>query len=300
MNTSLSSILPSAPVARSTDREGLNITLGVSNEGTPATVSDVWKVAGWTIQFVRLGAGQKLGLDQAAGRIYLKVVTGELVNIQRRAFAAPRQVRDTLVESTEVEAGLDGALFTVFTETAEATTNVVSMDELKITGPHDAAFSWQRFDDKFGRFTDLFKGADAFMSPGFHLLDVDGTEISYVNLWTAGKGVDLSTHNHANDPSPLSPAFAEVHWVFNNGTGTGGMYGCAEPGAPTRDRYPMQRGQEHGSFFVIDPATQSAKLRDNGAVEYPWHGWQAGTDDKAAQAFDFVAAFETNPNYVRL
>jgi hypothetical protein len=57
----------------------------------------------------------------------------------------------------------------------------------------------------------------------------------------------------------------------------------------------MQRGEEHGPFFVSDPTTGMAMRRENGAVEYPWHGWQAGTDDDAGQAFDFVAAFELNP-----
>jgi hypothetical protein len=300
MSTSLTTVTPSAPLAPSSDREGVNITLGALAAGKSVAVSDVWSVAGWTIQFVRLGSEQTLGLDQSQGRIYIKVVTGELTNLQRSAFAAPRVVRSTLVETDEVTAGADGALVTVFIETGEAPANIVSMDQLAITGHLDEAFTWKSFDERFGQFTDIFKDADAHMSSGFHLLDSDGTEISYVNLWTAGKGVDLSTHNHAGDPSPTGPAFAEVHWVFNNGTSSGGMYGAEQPGAAKDPRYPMQRGQEHGTFFVIDPVTRSPKLRENGAVEYPWHGWQAGTDDKSGQAFDFVAAFETNPDYVKL
>jgi len=298
--SSLADITPSAPVVASSDREGVNITLGRAAGADSPVVSDVWSVAGWKIQFVRLGADQTLGLDQSQGNLYIKVVTGELTNIQLGPFAAERQVRSTLVEVDQVESGPEGALITIFTETADAPGNIESMSQLVINGPVDAAFKWQSFEEKFGQFTDIFNGDDAYMSPGFHLLDDDGAEITYVNLWTAGKGVNLSTHNHGNEPSPTSPAFAEVHWVFNNGTGSGGMFGCDEPGAPIEDRYFLQRGQEHGVFFVVDPATGSPKLRENGAVEYPWHGWEAGTDDKPGQAFDFVAAFETNPDYVKV
>ena len=67
--------------------------------------------------------------------------------------------------------------------------------------------------------------------PGFHLLDGDGAEIAYVFFWTAGKGVDLSTHDHGHAPSALAPAFAEVHQVLHNGTGLGGMYRTEAPGA---------------------------------------------------------------------
>jgi hypothetical protein len=257
-------------------------------------------MAGWNLQFVRLGANQSLGLDRDQGRVYIKVVTGELVNINRGPFAGPREIRNTLVDADEVVSGDSDAVFAVFTETAQANANVSSMDELTVNGPHSDAFRWLTFEEKFGSFTDIFNGDDAYMSGGFHLLDDDGTEISYVNLWTAGKGVNLSTHNHSGDPSPLSPAFAEVHWVFNNGTHKGGMYGCEGPEAPHSEDYPMQRGDEHGAFFVVDAATGKPSLRPNGAVEYPWHGWEAGTDDQPGQAYDVVAAFETNPDYVRL
>ena len=38
-------------------------------------------------------------------------------------------------------------------------------------------------------------------------------------------------------------------------------------------------------------------LLDNGAVKYPWHGWQSGNDDQDLQSYDFVAAFEIIPEY---
>lgn len=297
----LSRIVPSAPVELSRNREGLNIRFGHAGSGGSSDApmaSDVWSVAGWTLQFVQLDARQTLGLDQLAGKTYIKVVTGGLTHPKRSPFAAERCIRDTLVEQDHVEAGDDGALFAVLTQTSDAAVRIRAMDQLVFVGPHEEVFRWQSFAEKFGGVTDIFDGADAHIVPGFHLLDGAGAEIAYVHFWTAGKGVDLSTHNHANDPSPLAPAFAEVHWVFSNGTGNGGMYQCDAPGAPARKRYPMQRGEEHGPFFLSDPATGLPKFRDNGAVEYPWHGWQAGTDGKDGQAFDFVAAFELTPQRV--
>ena len=59
----------------------------------------------------------------------------------------------------------------------------------------------------------------------------------------------------------------------------------------------MVRGEEHGPYFEIDPATKRPALHDNGAVKYGWHGWQGGTDDRQGQAYDFIAAFEINPDY---
>ncbi len=297
VSQALSSMQPNAPCRPSREREGVEITLAPT---TGVVASDTWHMDGWQLQFVRLGAGARLTLDRPAGKIYIKVITGELVNIQRGPFASPRAIRNTRVDTGEVTAGSEETVFAIFTETDQVPENVTSMDQLTIQGPHADAFQWLSFAEKFGAFTDIFDGAQAYMSGGFHLLDNDGTEITYVNLWTAGKGVNLSTHNHSNDPSPLSPAFAEVHWVFNNGTGRGGMYGCDAADGPHSNDYPMQRGDEHGAFFLIDQATGKPRRRANGAVDYPWHGWEAGTDDRPGQAFDVVAAFETNPDYVKI
>ena len=171
------------------------------------------------------------------------------------------------------------------------------MDQLAFSGPHCEALEWQTFEERYHSATPFFDGLDAHLAPGFHLLDADGSEITYLFVWTAGKGVDLSTHNHGRAPGRTSPAFAEVHWVVHNGTGNGGMYQTPEPGSPTRDRYPMQQGEEHGPFFAFDATTGMPRLRDNGAVEYPWHGWQAGTDAGDGQAYDVVAAFEITAPY---
>ncbi len=294
------SLLPELPatagISRSAPREGVDVTMTAPTSSQPAIASPRWSVAGWTIQFVRLSAGHVLAVPQDQGDVFVKVVAGALSD--RGAFASPREVRDTLMLSDQITAGPEGALIAVMTRGDTAGERIEAMSELTIRGPMDDAFNWQRFDEKFGEVTDAFDGVEAYMSPGFHLLQEDGEEVCYVNLWTSGKGVDLTTHNHANAPSPEAPAFAETHWVFYNGSGRGGMYGCDEPGAP-RTRYPMQTGQEHGPFFAVDERG-APRLRDNGAVEYPWHGWESGEDDRAEQAFDFVAAFETNPAHVRI
>ncbi len=62
----------------------------------------------------------------------------------------------------------------------------------------------------------------------------------------------------------------------------------------------QQRGEEHGPFWQIDPHTGMPQRWANGAVEYGLHGWQAGVDEQPLQAYDFVAAFEINPNYARI
>ena len=194
-------------------------------------------------------------------------------------------------------AGPDGAIFAVFTTASVAEDQSPTSQGLRFRGPFAEALAWQTFEARYTHGTPFFDGLDAHLAPGFHLLDADGAEIAYVFVWAAGKGVDLSTHDHGRAPAPTSPAFAEVHLVLQNGTGTGGMYETSEPGAPTRVRYPMQQGEEHGPFFEFDPATGSPRHQPNGAVAYPWHGWEAGTDDLAGQAYDVVAAFEITAPY---
>jgi hypothetical protein len=62
----------------------------------------------------------------------------------------------------------------------------------------------------------------------------------------------------------------------------------------------MQQGEEHGPFFESDPGTGGPRMQENGAVVYPWHGWEAGSDDTAGQAYDVVAAFEITVPYARV
>ena len=291
----LASATPNTFSSPSREREGVDIRFTDGELG----ISEQWHMSGWTLQFLQLPGKSRLAIDGSAGRTFIKVVTGQLTEPNRTPFAGSREIRNTLVTSDAVRVGDVDTLVAVFVETSATPAKVDDMAKLRIEGPNAEAFRWQTFEAKFGSFTDVFDGDDAYMSGGFHLLNGAGTEVSYVNLWTAGKGVNLTTHNHSNDPSPLAPAFAEVHWVFSNGTGRGGMYGADAPDGPKVAQYPMQRGDEHGAFFATD-AAGNPRLLANGAVDYPWHGWEAGTDDEPGQAYDVVAAFETNPEFVRV
>lgn len=275
-------------------RPGVNIAI---ESGQAPVASEIWSLGGWTIQFVRLDARQRHPLNQTAGKVYVKVITGRIDNVERGAYAQPKVVRGTRVDAAYVEAGEQGALFAIFTATTAVAETVSSIGQLRVGGPHAEALRWQSFEGKYGAIIPFFNGLDAHLLPGFHLLDAKGDEIAYVFLWVAGKGVDLSTHNHGHAPNPENPAFAEVHWVLHNGTGSGGMYEIEAPGAAHRQRYPMQRGDEHGPFFKVDASSGRPEMCANGAVAYPWHGWEAGASDGAGQAYDVVAAFEITAPY---
>jgi len=201
----------------STTRTGINIFIG---EGAAPVVSDTWGVGGWNIQFVRLDAGQSFALNHSVGAVHIKVVTGRLVNINRGAYAEDKVVRNIKVTEAEVVAGPDGAVFTIFTGTSQVPNKVTSMSQLAYSGPLAEQLSWITFEERYHDVIPFFDGLDCYLSPGFHLLDADGEEITYMFVWTAGKGVDLSTHNHGHDPAPTRPAFAEVHWVLQGGTDT--------------------------------------------------------------------------------
>jgi hypothetical protein len=296
----LSSIKPNVEVSLNAERGNLNLQFGQSESLSEPLVSDEWELGGRSLQFAQLGPNGALGLDHTKGRICVKVITGALATPKRSAFCEPRGLLNTVVEAPQIDAGADGALIAILTAPNSAPETIRSMDQLKFKGPQADALQWRTFHEQFGQFMDYFEGMDAYIGPGFHLLDERGAEITYINIWTAGKGVDLSTHNHGNDPMPQMPAFAEIHWTITNGTGKGGMYECDAPGAPERTRMPIATGEEHGPFFVFDPASGAPRLRENGAVEYPWHGWQAGTDDADGQAYDVVAAFETAPAYSKV
>ena len=283
------------PYVTSNPRGGLEMTFDLTSQ-TPISLSETWSTAGWDIQFIRLGAHQTLELPDAEN--FVKVITGKLENIGRTCFAKPFAVRSTKLETRHLLAGSQGVFFALLTATAEVPDTVTDMSQCQFIGPGAGSLDWLSFEEKFGEFIDAFNGLDCHMANGFHLLDAEGSEVVYVNFWTCGKGVDLSTHNHAQDPSPLGPAFAEVHWVFNNGTEKGGMYETDEPGTPDRMRHPMLRGDEHGPYFDFEGGKPT--LRDNGAVQYPWHGWQGGEDDTDQQTYDFVAAFEINPAYAHI
>jgi hypothetical protein len=275
-------------------RGGIDLTIAPDK----TCVSPIWHLGGFAVQFVGLPAGEAMDVDLGAGRVFLKVITGTVAG-GREAFPKVSQVVTTGLDQSQVVAERDAVLCLV-TETTDALEQITSMDQLPLRGPLEKRMIWQTFAEKFGAFTEAFDGLEAHMVPGFHLLDVNGDEICYVHFWTTGKGVDVSTHNHGQKPTPLSPAFAEVHLVLRNGTGKGGMYRCDAPDAEVRETMPIQAGEEHGPFFHFDQATGKPKLRENGAVDYPWHGWQGGTDDTEFEVYDLVAAFEISPSYARV
>jgi Aldos-2-ulose dehydratase/isomerase (AUDH) Cupin domain len=286
-----------AEITPSTERTGLDVTMGSDDD---SVLSPVWNIGAWSIRFVHLKPHGQFEPDRSMmGAVHIKVVAGRLTNIDRGAYPRPHEVRSTLLNTDHVEAGSDGALFAVFTATGDIAAPIRSLDKLRYRGPGAESLGWCSFESRYTAATPHFDGLDAHLSAGFHLLDDDGAEIAYMYIWAAGKGVDMSTHNHGRPPKPTAPAFAEVHWVMHNGTGHGGMYLTPEPGAATRDRFPMQQGEEHGPFFAVDAATGRPVERENGAVEYPWHGWEAGTDDDPEQAYDIVVAFEITPPYAR-
>lgn len=285
-----------ARIAVSDDRPGLDVHL--YDEPGPVS-TEQWTMGGWSLRFVRLDAGQQYELDPSEGVAYVKVITGRLINPARVAYVAPRTVADTLVTDDHVVAGPDGAVVMVMVRTAAAPEQFTSMNQLAIDGPLAEHLTWSTFEARFAGLLTAFDGLDAHLTPGFHLLDADGAEIAYVYVWTAGKGVDMSTHNHGHKPGRRSPAFAEVHWVLANGTGQGGMYETSAPGAPDRTRLAVPTGCEHGPYFEFDDDGVPV-LRENGAVVYPWHSWQGGDDGQPGQAYDVVIPFEITVPYARV
>ncbi|MCC5886003.1 MAG: hypothetical protein JJT88_06165 [Gammaproteobacteria bacterium] len=290
----LAQATPTIAAVKHPTRFGISLSMG-RKAGT--AISPVWTMAGWSLQFLRLAPGSTLEPDHSQGDVFVKVIHGALSSPPRKAYPEIGAVVSTHLSSESVTAGPESALLAIYTRTPSAPAQLSNVSQLTVAGPLAEALVWETFEDRYSRLTPYFNGLDAHLVPGFHLLDDDGAEIAYVFFWTAGKGVDLSTHNHGHTPSEASPAFAEVHQVLYNGTGAGGMYTTPEPGAAERERLPMQPGEEHGPFFVVDPATGMAKLRENGAVEYPWHGWQAGQDDEPGQRYDLVCAYEITAPY---
>ncbi len=272
-------------------RGGLSVCLPDGENGA----SPIWTLGNFELQFVRMVAGETLELNADAVPTYVKVIVGELNCAPFRAFPKQGTVVSTRVSGRDVSA-VEETLLCILRE-LESTPTITQMDQLRVSGPFSDELIWQSFHEKFQAFTDVFDGLEAHMVPGFHLMNSANQEVAYVHFWTTGKGADVSTHNHGQDPTAQSPAFAEVHLVLKNGTGAGAMYQCDAPGANNRTRTPIQLGEEHGPFFAVDPATRKPKLKPNGAVDYPWHGWQGGTDDQLGQSYDLVAAFEINPSF---
>ena len=282
------------PVTVNPQRGGVDVHFDRA-ANAPLQQSPRWSAAGRSFCFVLLAPGQSLSLP--AGRHYAKVIVGQLENLDRGCLAAPFTVRSTEVTADELVAGASGALFALLTLAPDASDRIDDVALLEFDGVHDDHLGWQSFEDRFAGILDYFDGMDCHMANGFHLLGADGSEVVYVNPWACGQGVDLSTHNHAQPPSARSPAFAEVHWVLAAAADDSGMYRTEAPGAAGRERFPMGIGDEHGPFYDLDDDGRPL-FRDNGAVQYPWHGWQGGEDERPGQSYDFVLAFEIAPGVI--
>lgn len=275
----------------SPERLGVDLRLGAS---TAPSTSPTWHLGAWRVAFARLEAGGRLAVEPGS---LVKVVCGRLADPDRGAYDAPRSIRSTRVDGDHVTAGPDGALVAVLSGGADGP--VRSPDELTIRGPLENRLGWMSFETRFKGIIDWYDGVDAHQAPGWHLLDDEGAEIAYVWTWIAGRGVDMVTHNHGNAPRPTSPAHAEVHLCLSNPDGTGGMYVTPEPGSPERATWAVGAGCEHGPFFEVDDASGLPRRRENGAVEYPWHSWQAGPDDGSGPAYDVVVPFEITAPYAQ-
>ncbi|MFK7914630.1 MAG: hypothetical protein AB8B93_12010 [Pseudomonadales bacterium] len=261
--------------------------------------SPSWQFAGRELCFYFLPPKAPLSIGSQIQ--FAKVIIGRLEQPALGCFAAPFAVRSTRLDTEVLRAGAEGALFALLTEQDEVGATLSDMGQAQFTGPLADKLVWRTFEERFSAFMDDFNGLDCHMMDGMHLLDGNGDKIVYVNIWSCGKGVDLTTHNHGRAPSEAAPAFAEVHWVLEAATPLSGMYRTAEPGHAERSRTPMGRGDEHGPYFEVDADTRLPRLRDNGAVTYGWHGWQGGQAESAEsgsqQAYDLVAAFEIEPRY---
>jgi hypothetical protein len=291
----INEVVPNVSINTANPRGGINLCFDLTDEET-IQISEVWTIAGWKIRFVFLPPYHTLELE--GENHYLKVIVGDMANLGRSCFAEDYAVRTTRLEKAGVLAGSQGMLCALFTETPDVLPNIHKMSDCVFAGPMAQHLNWKSFKERFGASTDYFERFDNHMADGFHLLDSKKSEITYVNFWTCGKDGDVSTHNHAQDPSPAGPAFAEVHLVLNNGTGTAGMYETDGPDSKTRDVHVMIRGDEHGPFFEHEAG--KPLFLNNGAVKYPWHGWQSGNDDKDVHSYDLVAAFEISPDYVSI
>ncbi|MBC09251.1 MAG: hypothetical protein CMQ39_03655 [Gammaproteobacteria bacterium] len=274
-------------------RGGLDLIFD-PDSGKDTQISESWEFSGMKLYFVLMGSGTSFTLSES--KTYLKVITGKLETPALGCFAEPFEIRNTNVKEKKISAGPKGALFAVLLENDEALDNLTEMNQLNFLGPNSQALKWKSFEEKFGSYTDFFDGKDCHMMDGFHLLNRAGKEIVYVNFWSCGQGVNLSTHNHAGTPSEEMPAFAEVHWVINSGTGRGGMFQATETGEILQ-LDTMSKGDEHGPYFELDEKKNKPLLRSNGAVKYGWHGWQGGYNSDLTKSYDFVAAFEINPDF---
>lgn len=167
-----------------------------------------------------------------------------------------------------------------------------------------------------------FDGKEFYNMTGIYLRFLDGTPLCHVQFWAAGEylAIDLAfihcpdsnyimsparcisaeAHNHSDD----STFFLEIHLSLSTNTKKGGVWylkpehdpGSDPEGLPDEwyNKIPLSSLEEHGPLWD-QGGNGSVIFKENGAVQYPYHKWQAGS---TGDMVDIWAAFEYNPDLV--
>ncbi len=265
----------------------------------PGTVSasPLWEMAGFTLQYLQMAPGAELLLDHTQGIVMIKVMTGELKNLQRGPFAEPLTARTTRVSDPKVVAGENGAMISIVTQTSRAPLKLQKMEQAAVSGPMSDRLVWKRVDALYEWGKTDFAEVPFYNLAAFQIYAPNGSKVANIQFWTAGLGVNCGNHDHSDNHTD---PFCEIHQTFLNGTDAGGMVYLDD--AEPEVLQPLPSGFEHGPHWHFDPETGSALQRADHSVVYPSHRWQAGgdrikaidgrEDDHALQSYDLWAAYE--------
>jgi len=171
----ISEITPNVSVSTGNPRGGIDLCFDLTAQET-IQLTEVWTIAGWQIRFVFLPPHQTLELE--GKNHYLKVIVGELANLERACFAENFAVRTTRLEKQRVSSGSHGLLCALLTETPGLLPNIHDMSDCVFAGPMAQLLEWKSFKERFGASTDYFDQLDNHMANGFHLLDSEESEIT--------------------------------------------------------------------------------------------------------------------------
>lgn len=240
--------------------------------------------------------------------------TNQSVSHSRTFLSAPRTVSTLEIHSNNgrITTGSEGALLFVHKTPNDMDDNPrfddIKKVILKNSLPEYCPPETRQLGFQFIRYDQInpgqyFKGLEFYNMKGFDISFADNNEhLCYIQMWAAGLGVNAGVHNHANH------SFCEVHVCIINGSGKGGMHYLNSSNqdynpVTTPDsafiQIPVPSFYEHGPLWDTD-AQNKPVLRSNGAVVYPWHKWQAGTDRSVNQSFDIWTVFEFNPQLATL
>ncbi|CAF3963763.1 unnamed protein product [Rotaria sordida] len=257
---------------------------------------------------------------QVDNNTYIKVLSGiimwtdssgeshESVNYSRTFASEPRKVAPLEIHSdnNRITTESDGALLIVF-KTLGSINNIHRVDDMEKlivenSLPDYCSQETRQLDFQFVRYDQYdsrpyFKDLEFYNLKGFGINFADNDEpLCYMQLWTAGQGVNAGVHNHEKDK------FCEVHVCIINGSGEGGMHYLS---SSKQDYDPLTTPDsafeklvvpsfyEHGPLWDID-AQNKPVLRNDSTVVYPWHKWQAGINRSFNQSFDVWIAVEYN------